>query len=164
MSHTSELEKIFPVLDRNQHLARHVPLASPGLPRPSSTEPSKLLPSKLNIPEWPNIDRSIFDKEDNDDAEDANETEKVVLEENLVPIVDVRTGLQMRTTQKHRLLLTFLQQHLGVPGGPWKALIGFLSTRYPNPSSQRTWLASALGALKRQATYGFKGQSLRHDH
>jgi hypothetical protein len=67
------------------------------------------------------------------------------------PTVDQRTGLKLTTTARHQQLLEIMCE---VKRDHWGHLQRRVAALYPEPSSQRTMLASALGAVKRQEVYG----------
>ena len=79
------------------------------------------------------------------------------------PKTDPRTGLQHETTKRHLQLLQLFNQ-APPDTDPWTYLMTQLEILYPNPSSQKTFLSSAIGAVKRAHTYGVevRGQSAPH--
>jgi hypothetical protein len=70
----------------------------------------------------------------------------------LDPLSDQRTGLRVATTRRHLRLLRFMTMCVKHQQDPWTLLIKYAAVS-SSASTQRTILASAIGAVKRQETY-----------
>lgn len=93
---------------------------------------------------------ALMDASDADSQTDSQTSANEPILKDASPRADPRTGLTWQSTQRHQLILSFLQDH------SVSEFVTAVQERYPHPSTTATWLGAALGALPRAQIYGFR--------